>query len=373
MKTKTLIQRLFAQPTAPFRENWVLNEISNILSEHRIPYFHDSVGNLIAGARTPSALGKTSRLALQAHTDHPGFHLTERLDDRRWRALWFGGAPFKTMKGCRLAVYDPARPGFVATARCERVQTNDYSREGMPLVIRLDRADSELNKNCFGAFAFTACEIKGDQIRARVADDLAGVAIALGALLDQRHRGLAIFTRAEEVGFVGCMRLLESRILPRSTWLLCLEASRELPLAHMGEGPVLRLGDRSTVYNSDFSVWMWKVAEQLKKQKPKFQFQRRLMDGGSCEATAMSLYGYTTSGMAVPLRNYHNQGTNRPQPEIISLHDVENARQFCGELYRQFSQRPRQNTELQKSLHKNYRNLTPLLRARIPFTLENEA
>jgi endoglucanase len=34
--------------------------------------------------------------------------------------------------------------------------------------------------------------------------------------------------------------------------------------------------------------------------------QRRLMDGGACEATAFCAAGYRASGLAVPLGGYHN-------------------------------------------------------------------
>lgn len=36
--------------------------------------------------------------------------------------------------------------------------------------------------------------------------------------------------------------------------------------------------------------------------------QRKLMDGGGCEATAFGTYGYQATGLCLPLGNWHNRG-----------------------------------------------------------------
>lgn len=369
--TKTLIERIFSKPTAPFREGWVLQEIEQILRENKIPFFRDAFGNLLAGSSSASGIGQ--RLILQAHTDHPGFHLKAQQSARKWSAVWYGGAPLKTMKGAAVRIYDPARAGWGCAARIGAIEDVDYTREGIPITLEVSEG-GELHSQCFGSFDFPAHQFSDSRIETRAADDLAGVVIALGALIDQKKKGklksaLAVFTRAEEVGFVGCLKLLSAKILRKGSWTLTLEASRALPLAESGMGPVLRIGDRSTVFNSDFSIWMWKVAENLQKQDSQFRYQRRLMDGGSCEATAFALHGMTTSGLAVPLINYHNQGENGPAPEMIHLHDVDWARQLCAALYDQFPKRPLNNKELRKSLHDNCRKLTPQLKEKIQFQM----
>jgi hypothetical protein len=47
-------------------------------------------------------------------------------------------------------------------------------------------------------------------------------------------------------------------------------------------------------------------AKALAAEDATFRFQRRLMDGGSCEATAFCAAGYRSGGLALPLDNYHN-------------------------------------------------------------------
>jgi endoglucanase len=52
-------------------------------------------------------------------------------------------------------------------------------------------------------------------------------------------------------------------------------------------------------------------------------FQRRLMDGGACEATAFCAAGYRASGVAVPLGGYHNASDGEPGivPETVMVDD----------------------------------------------------
>ena len=56
------------------------------------------------------------------------------------------------------------------------------------------------------------------------------------------------------------------------------------------------------------------------------------MDGGACEATAFVAYGLRSSGLCLPLGNYHNMvdidgvrdgGEARLGPEFISLSDYD--------------------------------------------------
>lgn len=43
-----------------------------------------------------------------------------------------------------------------------------------------------------------------------------------------------------------------------------------------------------------------------------FRYQRKLMDGGACEASAFCATGYQASGLALPLGNYHNANDDGP-------------------------------------------------------------
>jgi endoglucanase len=222
----------------------------------------------------------------------------------------------------------------------------------------------------FGAFDFAGFERKGDLCHTRAADDLAGCVIALGALIDERRtraknkrRLFAIFTRAEEVGFIGCLDLLKRKELPARALYISLEASRTLPEAELGKGPVLRLGDRATLFDPKMTTALNEVALELSTERGarQFRYQRRLMPGGTCEGTALALHGYTTAALAVPLLNYHNQafdGSRRgPRPEIISINDTDLARRFCFEAAQRLPRHLDSATRTKARIDRNFAQL----------------
>ena len=64
-------------------------------------------------------------------------------------------------------------------------------------------------------------------------------------------------------------------------------------------------------------------------------FQRQLMDGGTCEATAYLQYGYRVAGMCLPLGNYHNMnGRGGIAAESISRADLLGLARFIEGLVR---------------------------------------
>lgn len=202
-------------------------------------------------------------------------------------------------------------------------------------------------KSLFGGFAFRAPAWRSrDLIYCSAADDLIGVFGILEAAQRLWTRPVAdrpfigLLTRAEEVGFVGAIGHLELGWLAnrrRPLMAVSLEASRALPGAEIGKGPVVRLGDRRTVFEPD---GLEILAEAARKDL-EGAHQRRIMDGGSCEATAMTAWGVPAIGISVPLGNYHNQGfeggpdckaAGGPAPEFVSLRDVQGLIRLCGAL-----------------------------------------
>ncbi|MEW6778264.1 MAG: hypothetical protein AB1405_18345, partial [Bdellovibrionota bacterium] len=70
-----ILEYLLRCPTAPFHEGYILREILAICSKAGLSVRQDSWGNLRADI--PGAGGKKAALLLVAHTDHPGFLVTQ--------------------------------------------------------------------------------------------------------------------------------------------------------------------------------------------------------------------------------------------------------------------------------------------------------
>src|SRR3954471_4187874 len=86
----------------------------------------------------------------------------------------------------------------------------------------------------------------------------------------------------------------------------------------MGEGVIVRVGDRTSIFDDTATAALTAAATEAK-----IPFQRRLMSGGTCEATAYQLYGYRTAALCVALGNYHNCGPDLTiAPEFVALDDV---------------------------------------------------
>ena len=108
--------------------------------------------------------------------------------------------------------------------------------------------------------------------------------------------------------------------------IIAIETSKELPTARMGKGVVIRVGDKIRIYSPEVTRFMESVAAGVAKKTKSFQFQRALMDGGTCEASIYQASGYTTGAVCVPLGNYHNRNfrTGRIAAEYVSMSDLGN-------------------------------------------------
>ena len=353
-----LLTELLKQPTAPFREEHVVTVVQRILEQARVPFFRDPVGNVIVGCASRADYRRLARQNSKeplrvfiAHMDHPGFHGLRWVSDTRLKIKWHGGSPVRHLHGSRVwlatsqSYCADGRLGGVRLLKSKHaIDTAEVRVVGAPVGVR-PKAD-----RLYGGFKFRAPVWRaGKKIYTKAADDLVGVFAIVSTALDlfKRSRGkappfLGLLTRAEEVGFVGAIGHFELDWLAtahRPVIAVSLETSRTLPGAFVGKGPVVRLGDRRTVFHPGYLRLLSDVAQDALPDK----HQRRVMDGGACEATAAIAYGLPAIGLSVPLGNYHNEGfeggpgcraARGPAPEFVHLDDVEGLLQLCRALMR---------------------------------------
>lgn len=299
-------------PTAPFHEHRVLRRIRDQVTRWGLPVVADAFGNVrvVYENPPPGAAGDAMREApfvVVAHTDHPGFEVVGRDAKGRVEALWMGGVRPPYFRNAPVSIFARHEVRGVI----DEVVFGEEHRVERIFV----RTPSALPKpGDFGAFDLPDFRVANGDKRAegRALDDLAGVAVLLSAaqaLAEQQPEGVLwlLFTRAEEVGFVGAEAACREGYLPRAARLVSLETSAEMGGARQGEGPVIRVGDRASVYDTTTVAALTAVAQEMADAKrPRFRFQRALMSGGACEATLFARRGYATGGLAVALRNYHN-------------------------------------------------------------------
>jgi putative aminopeptidase FrvX len=295
-----IARRLLAVPTAPFHEDGVMACLKDLLAENGVPCRADRHGNLIARHRR----GTGPRWALVAHTDHPGIDVTA-VRGSEVNATFLGGVLPDALPGSRVRLHGAngaQAPGVIRTVRMVRKEKR--------ITIALDGPAPGIGPGAFGVFDLGGPKADRRRISAVAVDDLIGCATIVAVLARFRAEGLpgridGVFTRAEEVGFIGAQLLAEDGALAGAR-VVSLEASRELPGAWPGRGPVLRVGDRATVFHGGLEHHLHAVAKDLEARVPGFHFQRQLMSGGTCEATVFIAHGLMATGLAYPLVNYHN-------------------------------------------------------------------
>jgi putative aminopeptidase FrvX len=340
---KKFLWQLLGTPTAPFRERQIRSFFIRACEKHSVPYFEDPVGNIVLGVSSKveylKLLSKKSKEPVRmfiAHMDHPGFHGVRFVGKNRLEAKWYGGAPQKHLTGAR--VWLSSDEGITTSARILSAKVAGHTINTLSL--RLNEPREEKASALYGGFGFRSpIWQEKELLYTKAADDLVG-AFCVFSVAKRWKRGkpfIGLLTRAEEVGFIGMIAHLELewwKKARRPLLAVSLETSRTLPGAYIGKGPVVRLGDRATPFNPDGVHLLTQIA----KKKLGSAFQRRIMDGGTCEATAATAFGIPAIGISIPLGNYHNQsfeggpdsgGKLGPAPEFVHQKDIEGMLKLC--------------------------------------------
>lgn len=316
---RKFLRKIFSLPTAPFHEEHVSHFIREFCRRWKLPIIADRYGNLKVIYRR----GRGAKpLAFMAHMDHPGFEVLR--GGKQPLAALLGGVNDKHFAKARVVICD----GALGTSRLVKGRVNKiHNKKRREFWIRTAQP---VAKNSFGWFDLPAIQFKNGLLHTKAADNIASVALLLHflqALVRGRKRAnvTCFFTRAEEVGWIGCLGAIRHRFVPRRIPIVVMEtSSAKGGKVDIGGGPCLRVGDRLSLFSPEMDQWLGRVAKNLRKKDRTFQFQRALLQGGACEASPLYQKGYCVGGLALPLGNYHNNGPKNYAGEFISLSDFQN-------------------------------------------------
>lgn len=298
-------------PTAPLLEHLPRDAVRRLADDAGLPVTSDAVGNLVVGS------GR--ELVLVAHLDHPGFAI-EAVDGPIVRLAFRGGVRAGVaVEGSPVVLHRPGAADPVGRAVLRTVSESAGRLRGAFVEV----VDGEAPAGGFAVWDVTPFAFADGRITARACDDLLGVAAGLHALLGAGHeRASLLCTRAEEVGWYGALEAVRLGTIPPAAAVLSLECSPVLGHAPQGAGVIVRVGDLRSIFDPGLTAVLWQRAQSLK-----ITAQRRLMDGGSCEATVFCARGLRSSGLALPLAGYHNQPDDKlasgPVAESVLLADLE--------------------------------------------------
>ncbi|MFG0274458.1 MAG: M20/M25/M40 family metallo-hydrolase [Phycisphaerales bacterium] len=336
------LSELTSLPTAAGREGRVVEWVEAwIRARAGLRLQRDDAGNMTIRFESGAQAGGAP-IYFTAHLDHPAFVVEGAVGPHALECSFRGGVMACYFKHARVRVHlrdgrslgatvvehEPAAPPARIFPRCLLELDDDATTDAVAIG---DVATWDL----------PATRIEADQVLAPACDDLAALAAALAALdilLDDpapKPDVRVLLTVAEEVGFIGAIAACRLGTIPNDARIIALENSRSMADSPIGAGPIVRVGDRLSTFSPTLTGAIAKVAQRLggvpeKKvgdpsvaPEPAFQWQRKLMPGGACEATAYSAYGHDATCVCLPLGNYHNMGDlDRVQEEAKSKGDA---------------------------------------------------
>ncbi len=333
-----LLHELTAIPTAAGKEDRVIAWVADWVGRRKhLELRRDEHGNLLitqaGGRRADKPVVKP--IFLTAHLDHPAFVVHRIVDNTTVDLEFRGGVRDVCFPEKEIEIFDgEGRPHY------GRIIESEKATPFRRITVRMNRKSASLKAGDIGRWRLKGRGARPSIVKgifyAPACDDLAGVAAAL-SVLDRlrRRKGFShvgvLLTRAEEIGFVGAIGAAQSETVPRDSRLICLENSRSFRESPIGGGPILRVGDRVGVFSPGLTNKLSQILREHEKNNPDFRWQRRLMPGGACEATAFAEFGYDATCVCLPLGNYHNmtdasqaddaKPTGGVGPEFISVED----------------------------------------------------
>ena len=358
-----LLQSLCSVPTAPFAEDRVIRFIDQFVADRKeLKLSRDGSGNLLIEFKRRA---KGPRWIFAAHMDHPGFVARRMIDKTTLEAAFFGGVMADFFPGAKVRFFDGTQE-VVGTVLS--TSSKGAERKSMPTgaTIRIGRPVSAGSIGMWDQG--TGRSVKG-KFYSRVCDNLAGAAGALTMLDELRRRPAkapvaVLLTRAEEEGFVGAIAACRKpKLLRKDDRLIIIETSAKQTYAPQGEGAIIRVGDRASIFHSALTFFITQQAESLTKSDKRFKYQRALMPGGVCEATVYDAFGYIAASICTALGNYHNMDKARGKigPEYIDLADWRNMVKLFVQVARTGHKFDGTHSAILKRLNKRFMKLQKLL------------
>ncbi len=333
-------------PTAAGKEQRVIAYISRFFaSRPRWALSRDSAGNLHLRTNEPGSKGRP--IYMTAHLDHPAFVVERIISPTTLQLSFRGGVMDDYFKKALVVVHDCSE---VAHTGMLTGQIPDQAGPFKHYLCELKQETDTIRVGDVGVWNVGPAEIRDNQMHTLACDDLSAVAAIL-ALVDVLDTLPArehvqdvrlLFTRAEEIGFIGAIAAVEQQTMPRDARVIALENSRSFAESPIHAGPIVRVGDRMSVFSPTLTDAIAKRAEEIagapstvtaaqkSMDQPGWRWQRKLMAGGACEASVYFSAGYEATCVCLPLGNYHNMADLAAVQAGTNTAPARVAREFIG-------------------------------------------
>ncbi|HEX2837238.1 MAG TPA: hypothetical protein VHN77_03820 [Phycisphaerales bacterium] len=328
---------LTALPSAAGREGAVVAWVDAWLAARPdLVCTKDRAGNLQIAFRSPAKEAVAGPpVYFTAHMDHPAFVVERVIAPSVVQVSFRGGVmdEYFVDAGVVLHTKDGAQKGRLTGS------IEDVPGPFKHYLLECERrVQAELGD--VAVWDVGAPEVVDGLLHTLACDDLSALAAAVAAMdvlrEGPRHDVRLLLTRAEEVGFIGAIAAAKDGTMEKGSRVIALENSRSFAESPIGGGPIVRVGDRMSVFSPALTDAVAKRAEEIAggaatvtagqkaSELSKWRWQRKLMAGGACEASVYCALGYECTCVCLPLGNYHNMadldavqaGTNTKQPRV---------------------------------------------------------
>ena len=318
-----MLERVASPPTVPYHEWRALDAIAAELRTLGLVVEADRYGQLFTHLANRSGPAAKRSLVFVAHTDHPGFEIVEA-NGSRGLARFRGGIDPKYFRTSFPVIVHRDGAGDGHRAQGVNYVSDPVLPDWSAGYCEI-HAERDLAVGDWAVLDMPAFERRGPELHLRSADDLAGCGLIIAMLGELRDETRpfdvhAVFTRAEESGLFGARLIAEDQRIPKDAYVVSVEASNSR-YAPAGAGIVVRAGDYHNTFSNEAERYLRVAQERIATRG--IVAQRRLLPGGTCEASAFVRLGWVATGIALPNTGYHNAGADdRLVPEMIRIDDV---------------------------------------------------
>ncbi len=307
-------------------EDAVREAIINDIKDSGAEYETDPMGNLIVFKKGKNRRNK--KVLFSAHTDEVGF-MVKYIDEEGY--LWFnaiGGVDRRVVSGKRMVFCESGINGVVAS-KAVHMQTPEERGKCEPISemhIDIGVSDRETAKKYITigdccTFEPNYEEFGNGLVRSKALDDRFGCA-ALVAMINSEleYDTYFAFNTCEEIGCDGAKEVAH-RLRPDI--VIALEATtagdilgvpKSKCACSVGEGAVLSIMDRSTIYDKDLLTLAANVADE---KDIKWQYKNVIAGGNEAGVYQRAASGARVLAISAPARYIHSASN------VLSLKDMQ--------------------------------------------------
>ncbi len=315
-------------------EDEIRNAIIQDIAPYNCQYEIDPNGNLIVFKKGKKPRNK--KVLISAHMDEVGF-MVKYIDEEGY--LWFdalGGIDRRVVSGKRIVFCESGVSGIVAS-KSIHIQTPDERGKCEPITemhMDIGAGDRETAKQYVNigdcaVFKPNFSDFGDGLIRSKALDDRFGCAVMVKMLQGElEYDTYFAFNTCEEIGCDGAKEVAHNLrphiviALETTTAGDVLGVPKSKCACKIGEGAVISIMDRSTIYDKD----LVEIAVEVAKERDiKWQYKNVIAGGNEAGAYQRAASGAKVLAISAPARYIHSANNVLSMDDINAVSKLVNA------------------------------------------------